>query len=172
MMMKRIKSIIKGQVGLTLIELMIALAITGIITSTATMITFQVFDGEARANNHMDAISLVQNAGREISRDAGMAQAAVWTEEDFPLTLTWANWEDDTTHQVVYSIEANELKRDHYIDGGLSDSYIFEHVNCERIPNDDPEDTKLNFKLTATVGVGSQQIIEQRVYSITPRPSI
>jgi len=168
LMMKRIKSIIKGQVGLTLIELMIALAITGIITGTATMITFQVFDGEARANNHMDAISMVQNAGREISRDAGMTQTTVWTEGDFPLTLTWTNWEDDTTHQVVYSIEANELKRDHYIDSLLSDSYIFEHVNCERYPSA----TGLGFKLIATVGVGTQQISETKVYIVTPRPSI
>lgn len=167
-MMKRLKSIIKSQMGLTLIELMIALAITGIITGTATMITFQVFDGEARANNHMDAISRVQNAGREISRDAGMAQIVEWTDGDFPLKLTWTKWEDNTTHRIEYSIENNELRRDHYIDEVLNDYYVFEHVNCER----DPGATGLSFILTATVGVGSQQISESRVYSITPRPSI
>ena len=76
---------VKSQVGLTLIELLIALTITGIIMGTATMITFQVFDGEARANNHLDALSRVQNAGREISRDGGMAQTHTWTEGDLPL---------------------------------------------------------------------------------------
>jgi prepilin-type N-terminal cleavage/methylation domain-containing protein len=171
-MLKRLRGIIKNQLGLTLIELMIALTITGIICGTVTMITFQVFDGEARSNNHMDALSRVQNAGRELSRDAGMAQTVSWTNGDFPLTLTWTKWGtgagDDELHQVVYSIENNELKRVHYINGALSESYVFEYVNCER----DPDGSALTFILTATVGVSSQQVSETRVYSITPRPSI
>ncbi len=167
-MRQRLRKIIRNQVGLTLIELIIALAITGIITATSTLIVFQVFDGEARSNNHIEATSLVQNAGRQVSRDAGMAQAAVWTAGDFPLTLTWTNWEDNKTHRVDYSIENNELKREHYINDNLEDSYVFEHVNCERYPSA----TGLGFKLTATVGVGTQQISEAKVYIVTPRPSM
>jgi prepilin-type N-terminal cleavage/methylation domain-containing protein len=165
--MKRLKSIVKGQVGLTLIELLIALAITGIITGTVTMITFQVFDGEARANNHLDALSRVQNAGREISRDAGMAQIVEWPE-GYIIRLTWYGWDDNKTYRVDYSLENNELKREHYIDGLPESSYVFEFVSCER----DPEAEGIAFILTATVGVGSQQVSEQRVYSVTPRPSI
>jgi prepilin-type N-terminal cleavage/methylation domain-containing protein len=169
--MKRLKTMVKSQVGLTLIELLIALAITGIITGTVTMITFQVFDGEARANNHLDALSRVQNAGREISRDAGMAQIVDWPE-GYIIRLTWYGWEDDKTHRVDYSIENDELKREYYTasdPGGiynLESSYIFEYVNCELNPGE------LDFVLTATVGIGSQQASEQRVYSVTPRPSI
>lgn len=165
--MKRLKSIVKGQVGLTLIELLIALAITGIVTGTATMITFQVFDGEARANNHLDALSRVQNAGREISRDAGMAQIVEWPE-GYIIRLTWYGWEDDKTHRVDYSLENNELKREYYINDSLNSEYIFEYVYCER----DPEASGIAFILTATVGIGSQQVSESRIYSVTPRPSI
>jgi prepilin-type N-terminal cleavage/methylation domain-containing protein len=165
--MKRLKSIVKGQVGLTLIELLIALAITGIITGTVTMITFQVFDGEARANNHLDALSRVQNAGREISRDAGMAQIVEWPD-GYIIRLIWYGWEDDNTHRVDYSLENNELKREHYINDSLDSEYIFEHVFCER----DPEASGIAFILTATVGIGSQQVSASRVYSVTPRPSI
>jgi prepilin-type N-terminal cleavage/methylation domain-containing protein len=164
--MKRLKSIAKSQVGLTLIELLIALAITGIIMGTATAITFQVFDGEARANNHLDALSRVQNAGREISRDVGMAQLVDWPE-GYIIKLTWYGWDDDKTHRVDYSLENNELKREHYINESLESSYIFEYIFCEL----DPEDG-FTFILTATVGVGSQQVSETRVYSVTPRPSI
>jgi prepilin-type N-terminal cleavage/methylation domain-containing protein len=165
--MKRLKSIVKGQVGLTLIELLIALAITGIITGTVTMITFQVFDGEARANNHLDALSRVQNAGREISRDAGMAQIVEWPE-GYIVRLIWYGWEDNNTNRVDYSLDNDELKREHYIDDSLQSTYIFEFVSCEL----DPDSYGLTFILTATVGVGSQQVSESRVYSVTPRPSI
>lgn len=166
-MMKRLKSMVKSQVGLTLIELLIALAITGIITGTATMITFQVFDGEARANNHLDALSRVQNAGREISRDGGMAQIVEWPE-GYIIRLTWYGWEDEQTHQVDYSLEDNELKREYYINGSLDSEYIFEYVFCEL----DPEAEGIAFILTATVGAGSQQVSEARVYNVTPRPSV
>ena len=165
--MKRLKSIAKSQVGLTLIELLIALAITGIIMGTATAITFQVFDGEARANNHLDALSRVQNAGREISRDGGMAQIVEWPD-GYIIRLIWYGWEDNQTYRVDYSIEENELKREHYIDDSLDSSYVFEYVSCQR----DPDAEGLAFILTATVGVGSQQVSESRVYSVTPRPSI
>jgi prepilin-type N-terminal cleavage/methylation domain-containing protein len=165
--MKRLKSMVKSQVGLTLIELMIALAITGIIMGTATAISFQVFDGEARANNHLDALSRVQNAGREISRDVGMAQIVAWPE-DYIIRLTWYGWDDDNTHRVDYSLENNELKREYYINESLDSEYIFEYVFCER----DPDAEGIAFILTATVGAGSQQVSETRVYSVTPRPSI
>jgi prepilin-type N-terminal cleavage/methylation domain-containing protein len=181
-MIKQLKALIKKQAGITLIELMIVLTITAIITGTCTMIVFQVFDGEARANNQMDAISRVQNVGRQVSLDAGMAQSVLLTADDdgFPLTLTWTEWEDNDSHQVVYSIEDNKLKRVHTINGNLEESYIFEYIigddpdsgvlvtYCER----DPDTNQIVFTLTATAGVGSQRINETRVYQTTPRPSV
>ena len=176
-MMQRLKAITKNQVGFTLIELMIALAITGIITGTTTMITFQVFDGEARSNNHMDAINRVQDAGRQVSRDAGMAQSVVWTDDEdgFPLTLTWTEWEDNETHTVVYSIVGNNLYRVHSSDAG-DVSYTFDYIIS--IDPDTEElvtsfdHTQLTFTLTATAGVGSQRISETRVYRTVPRPGM
>lgn len=176
-MMQRLKAITKNQVGFTLIELMIALAITGIIAGTTTMITFQVFDGEARSNNHMDAINRVQDAGRQVSRDAGMAQSVKWTDDEdgFPLTLRWTEWEDNETHTVVYSIEDNKLKRVHSSDAG-DVNYTFDYIIS--IDPDTEElvtsfdHTQLTFTLTATAGVGSQRISETRVYRTVPRPSI
>jgi prepilin-type N-terminal cleavage/methylation domain-containing protein len=181
-MLKRLKKIFRNQVGFTLIELMIALAITGIITATATFITFQVFDGEARSNNHMDAISRVQNVGRQISRDAGMAQSVLLTadEDGFPITLVWNEWENNDSHQVVYSIEDNNLERVHTINGSLAETYVFEYIigddpdsgalvtYCER----DPATNQLIFTLTATAGIGSQRVSETRVYQVIPRPSM
>ena len=182
-MFHRLGLINRNQKGLTLMEVLIALAITGIIVSTVTMVIFQVFDGEARANNQIEAISRAQDAGRYISQDAGMAQAVVRTEDDdgFPLTLTWTEWEDNETHQIVYCIEDNKLKRVHSSDTG-DVSYIFEYIISSDPdtgelktflnPPADEDDYTLSFTITAIVGVGSQQAIETRVYEAIPRPGI
>ena len=178
--MQQLKAIIKKQVGLTLIELIIALAITGIVTASTTMVVFQVFDGEARANNHLDAISHVQNAGREISRDASMAQAIILPEEGdadgLPLTMVWNEWDSSAEHQAQYLIEDNVLKRKHYENGDEMETYTFEHVisidpDTEELVTFFDDDT-FTFALTASVGIGSQRISVTREYRTAPRPSL
>lgn len=185
-MFKRPRFINKNQVGLTLIELLIALVIATIITSTTGMVIFQIFDGEARSSNHVDAITRVQNAGSRISTDAGMAQS--WDTNDNPatpelelLTLTWTEWEDSEVHTVVYRVVDNELQRVHSSNAG-DEIYDFEYIyytdpddpgNIITFCEPDPENAnQLNFTLTAVVGVGSQQERETRVYEVTPRPGI
>ena len=179
-MMQRLKAIIKKQAGLTFIELLIALSLTGIITASSTMIVFQVFDGEARANNHLDAISRVQNAGREISRDASMAQVITLPEEGdadgLPLTMVWNEWDDNSEHQAEYFIEDNILKRTHYLDGEETETYNFEHIisidpDTEEVVTFFDDDT-FTFTLTASVGIGSQRISATREYRTAPRPSL
>jgi prepilin-type N-terminal cleavage/methylation domain-containing protein len=185
-MKQLLRGITKNQAGLTLIELMIALAITGIITAAVTMLTFQVLDGQARANNHMDAINRVQNAGRLMSQDASMAQVVQRTDDEdgFPLTLTWTEWEDNETHSVVYSIDNNQLLREYYvgeIDGFPDNSYPLQYIigthpdnpgvpvtYCQR----DPITNELTFNLTAVAGIGSQQVSETRQYKTIPRPTM
>ena len=181
-MLHRLRLINKNQMGLTLLELLLAVAIATIVTGTTAMVVFQVFDGEARSSNHVDAISRVQNAGCQVSTDAGMTQAVVWTDDGdgFPLTLSWTEWESNEVHQAIYSIVGNELQREHYIDGGLSETYVFEHIyNNHPDTGDlttyfvfDEANFTLTFTLTAVVGVGSQQEVETRVYEFIPRPSI
>ncbi len=178
--MQRLKTIIKKQVGLTFIELIIALAITGIITASTTMITFHVFDGEARANNHLDAISHVQNAGREISRDASMAQAVILPEEGdadgLPLTMVWNEWDSNAEHQAEYFIEDNVLKRKHYLNGNETETYTFEYIisidpDTEELVTFFDDDT-FTFTITASVGIGSQRISTTREYRTVPRSNL
>lgn len=184
-MFKRLRLINKNQTGITLLELLLAVAIAVIVTSTTVMVVFQVFDGEARSSNHVDAISRVQNAGCQVSYDAGMAQS--WNNEDDPatselelLTMTWTEWESNDVYKVAYSVADNELQRKIYINEGLDATYVFEYIyythpdTGELITNCVWDEDKLTivFTLTAVVGVGSQQEIETRIYEVTPRPSI
>lgn len=118
MILHRLRLINKNQRGVTLIELLIALLISGVITGGITMSIFQVFDGNARTTNRMIAVKQVQNAGYWISRHVQMTQSiAITGVSGFPLTLTWTEW-DGTGHQVVYSLEDmtggfKQLERQH-----------------------------------------------------------
>lgn len=95
----------KNQRGFTLVEVIIVLAIIGIVIGAATMTIVQVINGSSSTSNHMIAIRQVQNAGYWVSRDVQMAQsvAPALDSDGFPLTLTWTDRDGDD-HQVVYSL--------------------------------------------------------------------
>lgn len=60
----------RGQGGFTLVELIVALAITAIIGSVISGAIFQIFNVSAANSNHMKAVKQVENALYYIDRDA------------------------------------------------------------------------------------------------------
>ena len=171
------KKLHKDQRGITLIELIIVIAITGIITAGITMTIFQVFNMNTRASNRMTAVSQVQQAGKLVSEDILEAQSVNATgSSGFPLTLTWTD-EGGTgdLHTIIYTLEDGELWRSESVEGeeGEIVTRVAEHIDpdqtsCVTEPEDaDPEDVEVvTFKVTATVGEQS----ETRVYEVKPRP--
>ena len=168
-MFRRLGLINTNQRGFTMIEVIMALAVTAIITGGITMTIFQVFDGNTRSSNHMIAVRQVQNAGYWISHDTQMAQSVALTAgpDGFPLTLTWADWDSGDVHKVVYTLLAdNKLQREHYTNlNPDATTFVAEYI--------DPTGTscqfaggKLTFTVTATVGTQS----ETRTYEVVPRP--
>jgi prepilin-type N-terminal cleavage/methylation domain-containing protein len=167
----------KHQRGFTLIELLIAIAIVGLIAGGITAAISQVLTINTRSSNHMIAVRQVQQAGKEVSKDALQSQNVTYTENpDFLLTLIWTDWEG-ANNTVVYTLQPmpsssglKMLARNHTINGTMEATAL--PVVAQYI-DPDPENTYcefvggvLTFKITATVGDQS----ETRIYEVEPRP--
>jgi len=158
----------RDQRGVTFVELMLAIALAGIVTAGITMTFAHVFSGSTRTSNHMTAVRQVQSAGYWVSQAALQAQNVTPAAgpSGFPLPLTW-EW-DGTMNKVVYTIEDSKLQRARSV-GGVSagTGVIAQYIDP------DPEETSCMWDgevltLKVTANVGGQ--IETRVYDVTPRP--
>jgi prepilin-type N-terminal cleavage/methylation domain-containing protein len=169
MIFHRLRLINKNQLGFTLLELMLAMAISGIISGGITMSIFQVLNGSARTNNHLIAVNQVQNAGYWVSLDAQMAQIVVpdeYEDTGFPLTLTRTDWDTNEVYQVTYTLDPALKNLQRIYSHGITETSIIAQFI-------DPEQTScvwdgevLTFTIMVTVGGQS----ETRVYEIKPRP--
>jgi prepilin-type N-terminal cleavage/methylation domain-containing protein len=160
----------KRQRGFTLVELLVAIAIAGVITGGITATVMQVLNINHRASNHMICVRQVQQAGKEVSKDTLQSQNVTCGEESgFPLTLTWTDW-GGAQNVVVYDVtEDNELQRSQTVDDEPVSTTL--PVVAKYI---DPAGTScvwdgsvLTFTVTAAVGTES----ETRIYEIEPRPT-
>jgi type II secretory pathway component PulJ len=170
----------KGQTGFSLIELVIVIGLTALITTAITMTIFQVFNMNARTSNRMTAVSQVQNAGKIVSEDILEAQTDKINANRVGNRLLVVGWTaptlDRTTYNVTYMLQAMPsgqmmvLQRQYSVNSTPSSTTIVaEYINP------DPTHTScawnatakiLTFTVTATVGKES----ETRVYEVKPRP--
>jgi prepilin-type N-terminal cleavage/methylation domain-containing protein len=173
----------KNQVGMTMVEVMLVIAISGVISGGITMTFHQTLTGTVRSSNRVTAISQVQHAGYWLSNYAQLAQNV----DDNPaggefLVLSWVGW-DDVEHVVTYTLEdmpaggLKELKQSHAVDAGQpTDTILARFIDSTETnvdytdTNGDGADDTVILKITVTIGTGEQGQTEARVYNIVPRP--
>ena len=161
-----LSNVTNNQKGFTLIELMIAIAITALITGGAATAIFQVFNVNTLNSDHMTAIRQVQNAGFWISQDAQQARIVVTDDENAILILSWTNW-DGVLHEVTYDIIGNELRRSHSVDGEVPvETLVAQFITLATATFPDPPGNKIKVIIGATVADAN----EQRTYEVSPRP--
>ena len=166
----------RNERGLTLVELLIALALGGLLAAGITVGIFQIVTIPSGTSAHMTAVKQVESAVHWIRQDTWRAQGIIDIDKDedsgFPLTLTWVEWEGDSAvHVVSYSItEDGNLIRTLSVDGGdpvpaIVARHIEDNGEMTRIRQ---TGTGLELTITATVP-GFRVGTETRVVEISRR---
>jgi prepilin-type N-terminal cleavage/methylation domain-containing protein len=155
------------QAGYTLIELLVAIAISSVLAAGIAFTITQIFDNNTKATMQMEVIQDTTNSGFWLNKDA-LGAAAITTGENagFPLSLGHVD-QDDNQHLIIYSISEDELIRSAYQNDDLiSKMIIADHVDInENRTNCILEGNTLTVKITSTVSDAS----ETRIYKITSR---
>lgn len=177
MIRDKLRLINKNQLGFTLLEVMLVILASGIISGSITMTFVQVITGSARASNRVTMISQVQSAGYWVSHDVQLAQGVDVDDgpTGFPLGLSWIGW-DDSSHVVTYTLEEGagglyQLERSHITDGGAPvENIVAKFIESANVSPNPYTGGVLTFRVAVTVGAGSPQQSETREYKILPRP--
>lgn len=170
----KLRRLIYGKNGFTLIEMVVTLAITGIIGVGAAAASYHVLTQSTSNSEHTSASQHALNAVHWISRDTQMAQTVSPDgASGFPLTLQWVDW-DNTECELVYTIDDGILRRSYYIDGGLeSEVVVAQYINPDvEMTNCGFSDGVLTLKITATAGEGAHAESVSKIREIVPRPGL
>ena len=178
---RSLKLLFKNQRGFTLIEVLVAMAISGLLGTGVVMASAQIFNVNGVGNARITAVKQVENAIHYLNRDVQMAQTVTpQGVSGFPLTLTWISWGSPTaippvppiTEQVIYSLDNNgNLWRN---DGTTNTTVARQVTGANVTGNTDislnPPKTWYTIQITTTAYSGSKMDSETRKIDIIPRP--
>jgi prepilin-type N-terminal cleavage/methylation domain-containing protein len=165
----------KNQGGFTLIEMLAALAITGLISLGASIATGQVLNQTSRNNDYTTASRNTLNALHWISRDVTMAQTIDgW--EGFPqsedLSLSWIGW-DNTEYSANYTLDNGILRRVYSEGGQVNTTFIAENINSNAaLTNCTSHNGTVTVTITCSVGAGDKIVNVTKVRIIASRPNL
>lgn len=104
---------LRNQKGLTLVELLISTAISGLIAGILGTAIHQFIITSERGNDEFRALHDVQNAGHWLTLDSERAEATNLIDGALPATSMTLNWTSGGQAQTsTYSLSGAELKRD------------------------------------------------------------
>lgn len=107
-----------GQKGMTLLELLAAMAVGAMVMTGAVALIFHEYKGTDAAKASVTAATEIGNAARWISQDGMMAESTDLVEGAHPvgrLTLTWIERYEFTNipHTSSYSLSGTGLRRNY-----------------------------------------------------------
>lgn len=163
-MLKILKSIYKTQLGFTAIELLVGVALIGLIGAAAATGVAQIFNGSSLSTNRMVTTNNVRNAGDWIARDARMAESV--TIVDNCPTIIWHDYDTSDLHTLIYSMSGTDLIRSHQI-AANAPTVTTVAQNITAITSG-----VTNGRLTVTITATVKSTSETRTFTIVPRNSL
>ncbi|MBN2074469.1 MAG: type II secretion system protein [Dehalococcoidales bacterium] len=157
--------------GFTLVEMLVSVAIIGILAPVINLLIIHIQDINSSESNHLLAIKQIEKALYWISMDTQMAQS-VQTDagaSGFPLSLYWVGW-DNTTSNITYTVQNNELLRSCSKNGNTPVVTVAaQYVNeASTATNCTYSGSALTFVITISTG-GYKPVNETREVIIIPK---
>lgn len=149
----------RNQKGFTLIEIVIAVAIAGLVVAAAAAAVVQLIQS-SDTTAHMLAVRQVQQAGYWLSTDALQAQT-VTPPTGFPLTLTW------NSHNITYTLEPIDDLYELQRSDGATNMTVAKYLT--NTTNSSWNSIVLTFTVEASVMGARGRETETRTYEVTPR---
>ena len=148
--------------GFTLVEIVLAMGITALITGVLGTAIFQIFDRSASGQNTLRALSDIQNAGQWIYLGGEKAEASNLVN-DAPavntMTLSWNT--ENTPHTAIYALTGSQLVRNH---NGVETTVARYISEADFSISDD----LITLNLTSSPGIGG--VSKQVTYNVWVRP--
>jgi prepilin-type N-terminal cleavage/methylation domain-containing protein len=157
------------QLGFTLIELVMSMAVGGLVMAAATATIQQMLSNNSKNAAHMQAVKQVENALHFLARDLQMAQTVQTSGlgANEVLKVSWVTWAS-ASNQVTYSWNAvdSRLTRTASVDNVTST--VAYSVNPRPVFSPQPwAGGEVTISMTASVRGAS----ESRVVGVVPRPA-
>ncbi len=152
------------QRGMTLVETIMAAAITVMLAGVLGSAIFQFMQGTEEGNDQFRALHDVQNAGYWITLDGKRAETSNLVEGAQPVDGMTLSWTDGgQAHTVVYALSGNDLQRNH--NGTIT--LVARHVSSVGFSTSQGI-------ITATVASspdGRWEVSEEATYKVYSRPT-
>lgn len=156
-----------GQQGLTLIELLVAASIAGIVLPVVAAGIFQITRGTVNVNRDQVIQQAFENASSWLTRDLSLAQTTDVVDEDPAVNSIRVDWVDETgwavegseSYYAIYSLSGTVLQRNY---NGVTNNVA---RNVESISFSRSGDL-----ITVSITCTFEGETESLVYFINPRP--
>jgi prepilin-type N-terminal cleavage/methylation domain-containing protein len=167
------------QKGFTLIEIILGMAICGVLGGGVITAMYQLSTTNSIDNAHSLAITQMENTVYHINRDMQMAQTVDNSIESgiVTLTLKWTTWDSIQNIQVQYIWTPGQhtISRSYSVNNGAATTTIVgKYIQNFSItmPNTSavPPETAWTLSVSANATSGNKQIAETRLFKILPRP--
>lgn len=165
----------KSQAGFTLVEMLAALAITGVLSLGASVASIQILQQTSKDNAYTVASRSAVNAIAWISRDALMAQSVTGCDdfpETGPLVFTWTGW-DNNPCSANYSVSGGELWRAFSDGSNIVNTFIAANISGDKeLTWCTSDNGTIALNVTGTYGQGDRAITITKSRVITNRPKL